>query len=100
MRSYIKCRLPTAKKKEYGEWEKKYQETEISDLDIVSSFYEILVVHFGIPPSEFRTMTVDEAMFYVESKTKALNQGRLNDEQIDHLKKRMAELEAEGVNVI
>lgn len=45
-------------------------------------------------------MTVDEAMFYVESKTKALNQGRLNDEQIDHLKKRMAELEAEGVNVI
>lgn len=58
------------------------------------------MVHFGIPPSEFRTMTVDEAMFYVESKTKALNQGRLNDEQIDHLKKRMAELEAEGVNVI
>ena len=65
----------------------------------LSIFYELLVVHGGIQPSEFWQMSPKEVMFYIRAKQGEPEQSGLSDDQFAHLEKRRIELESQGVNV-
>jgi len=61
--------------------------------------YELLVVHNSVQPSEFWEMSPKEVLFYIKAKVGEDNK-TLNDNTVNRLDERRAELEAKGVVVI
>lgn len=66
----------------------------------LKAYYEILVVKFGIAPSEFWKMSPTEVAIYLKAKSEEGKPDGLNDDKLAQMESHKEKLVSEGVNVV
>ena len=66
----------------------------------LKAYYEILVVRFGIAPSEFWKMSPTEVRVFLKTKAEENKPSGLGDDQLTQIENHKEKLQSQGVNVL